>query len=61
MKLPQFMVIHGTSVFQQDEALRLKTKKVKDWPKSAKTELLRPDKKIPPNLNPIENVWFIMK
>ena len=58
--LLQFMDIHGSEIFQQDGAPCHTSKMMKSWFQDSKIELLDwPGNS--PDLNPIENVWAIMK
>ena len=59
-KLIPFMEIHGTTKFLQDGAPCHKAKRVMDYLKSQRFEVIDwPGNS--PDLNPIENVWNVMK
>ena len=60
MKLSTFMNLHRCSTFQQDSAPCHKARSVMAWFESKDIDLLDwPGNS--PELNPIENLWFLMK
>jgi hypothetical protein len=60
-KLPTFMNIHNTRVFQHDGAPCHQTKAVSQWLQQSDYEILGPWPGNSPDLNVIENVWIYMK
>ena len=60
-KLPPFMELRGTTIFQQDGAPCHTSKMVKAWLTSQGIQILEPWPGNSPDLNPIENCWTTMK
>jgi len=60
-KLPAFMNIHNTTVFQHDGAPCHQTKVVSQWIQQSGYEILGPWPGNSPDLNVIENAWIYMK
>lgn len=60
-KLPAFMEIKNTTIFQQDGAPCHTCKSVKSWLETEDFELLQPWPGNSPDLNPIENCWTTLK
>lgn len=60
-KVPTFMQIKGTDVFQHDGAPAHTAKIVKNWLRDCPFDVLTPWPGQSPDLNPIENCWVKLK
>jgi len=60
-KLMPHMNIHNCSIFQQDGAPCHRTAAVTTWIRGQGIEILGPWPGSSPDLNPIENMWYLMK
>ena len=60
-KLPVFMNVHNTTIFQHDGAPCHQTKAVREWLGQSGYDVLGPWPGNSPDLNIIENAWLFMK